>query len=168
MFPNNTLNICVATEEHFPRIAEIFKKVVSTGDSYVFLPNAGDEEARAYWLSPEFKSFVAIDEGRVVGMYKLRANNIGLGAHVANASFMVDSSTRGSGVGRAMGQHCLDQARRDGFKSMQFNFVVSTNTPAVKLWQSLGFDIVGTLPEAFNHMQLGYVDAYVMYRSLET
>ena len=100
-------------------------------------------------------------------MYKLRANTIGLGAHVANASFMVDSSIRGKGIGRAMGLHCLDQARRDGFKSMQFNFVVSTNTPAVTLWQSLGFQIVGTLPGAFKHMQRGYVDAYVMYRSLE-
>ena len=113
------------------------------------------------------KQGVAEDEARVVGMYKLVPNQPGLGSHVANASFMVAPGSSGKGAGRQMGLHCLDEARRRGFRAMQFNFVVSTNARAVALWQSLGFAIVGTLPGAFRHRDLGYVDAYVMYRPLE-
>ena len=101
-------------------------------------------------------------------MYKLIANRRDRGSHVANASFMVAPASSGRGVGRRMGLHCLREAKRAGFLAMQFNFVVSTNAAAVALWQSLGFAIVGTLPRAFRHAQLGDVDAYVMYRSLET
>ena len=107
------------------------------------------------------------DEGRVVGMYKIVPNQPGLGAHVANASFMVAPGFHGKGAGRHLGLHCLREARRMGFRAMQFNFVVSTNSAAVALWRSLGFAIVGTLPGAFEHSALGYVDAYVMFRSLE-
>ena len=103
---------------------------------------------------------------QVVGSYVLRPNRPGLGAHVSNASFIVATSARGLGVGRAMGEHCLSEARRLGFRAMQFNFVVSTNESAVHLWQELGFKIVGTLPGAFRHSQKGYVDVYVMFRSL--
>jgi ribosomal protein S18 acetylase RimI-like enzyme len=95
------------------------------------------------------------------------ANQPGLGSHVANASFMVAPAFHGKGAGRHMGLHCLREARRIGFRAMQFNFVVSTNSAAVALWRRLGFDIVGTLPGAFAHRELGYVDAYVMFRSLE-
>ena len=156
-----------AEEADLERIWEIFQRVVARGDSYVFPPDASLDEARAYWLSADFKTFVAILDDAVVGMYKLRPNNIGLGAHVSNASFMVDPDCQGRGIGKAMGLHCLEEARRDGYLAMQFNFVVSTNTPAVKLWQQLGFEIVGTLPKAFQHAELGLVDAYVMYRFLE-
>jgi len=99
-------------------------------------------------------------------MYKIVANQRGLGSHVANASFMVDPSCSGRGIGRQMGEHCLEEARRLGYLAMQFNFVVSTNGAAVALWQKLGFAIVGTVPKAFRHSTLGYVDTYVMYRSL--
>ncbi len=99
-------------------------------------------------------------------MYKLIDNQRGLGAHVANASFMVDQKVRGLGIGKALGLHCIDQATTLGYRAIQFNFVVSTNTLAVALWQKLGFKIIATLPEAFNHRQLGYVDAYVMHRVL--
>ena len=102
----------------------------------------------------------------VVGSYVLRPNRPGLGAHVSNASFIVAKSARGVGVGRTMGEHCLTEARRLGFRAMQFNSVVSTNESAVHLWQELGFKIVGTLPGAFRHSQKGYVDVYVMFRSL--
>jgi L-amino acid N-acyltransferase YncA len=102
----------------------------------------------------------------VVGSYILKPNQVGLGAHVSNASFIVAPAARGRGVGRAMGEHCLKEARRLGFRAMQFNFVVSTNESAVHLWQELGFKIVGTLPGAFRHSQKGYVDVYVMFRSL--
>ena len=102
----------------------------------------------------------------VVGSYVLRPNRRGLGAHISNASFIVAKSARGVGVGRTMGEHCLTEARRLGFRAMQFNSVVSTNESAVHLWQELGFKIVGTLPGAFRHSQKGYVDVYVMFRSL--
>ncbi len=106
------------------------------------------------------------EDGHVIGMYKMIPNRIGLGSHVANASFMVDPSAHGRGAGRAMGEHCLDEARKAGYHAMQFNFVVSTNTAGVALWKKLGFEIVGTLPKAFRHSRLGYVDAYVMHRFL--
>jgi L-amino acid N-acyltransferase YncA len=145
----------------------IFRDIVATGDTYPFAPDTPKDEAVAYWAGAGVASYVVESEGRVVGMYKIVANQPGLGSHVANASFMVARSYSGRGVGRQMGLHCLSEARRRGFRAMQFNFVVSTNAAAVALWRSLGFVVVGTLPGAFRHKQLGYVDAYVMYRSLE-
>jgi ribosomal protein S18 acetylase RimI-like enzyme len=103
---------------------------------------------------------------RVMGTYILRPNQAGGGAHVANAAFMVAASARGKRIGGVMAEHCLSEARRLGFRAMQFNFVVSTNTPAIHLWEQLGFKIVGTLPGAFRHPRKGYVDVYVMFRSL--
>jgi len=102
----------------------------------------------------------------VVGSYSLHSNQAGGGAHVANAAFIVRESARGQGIGRAMGEHCLSEARRLGFRALQFNYVISTNESAVRLWQQLGMKIVGTLPGAFRHPTKGYVDVYVMYRSL--
>ncbi len=157
------IEIRPATEADFERIWEIFRAVVALGDSYVFPQDATREDARAYWVAGDFKTFVATVDGVVAGMYKLRPNNIGLGNHVSNASFMVNPAYRGLGLGEQMGRHCLAEARRDGYLAMQFNFVVSTNTPAVRLWQKLGFKVVGTLPRAFRHATLGLVDAYVMY-----
>jgi ribosomal protein S18 acetylase RimI-like enzyme len=100
-------------------------------------------------------------------MYKLGPNQVGRGDHVANASYMVSPAAQGVGVGRMLGEHSVAEARRQGFLAMQFNYVVSTNTGALKLWKKLGFCIVGTLPKAFRHQRLGYVDAYVMYQLLE-
>ena len=102
----------------------------------------------------------------IAGTYILRPNQSGGGSHVANAGFMVSASARGQGIGRAMAEHCLSEARRLSFRAMQFNYVISTNTAAIRLWQDLGFEIVGTLPDAFQHPKEGYVDVYVMYRSL--
>ncbi|MEY2526084.1 MAG: hypothetical protein QOE73_855 [Verrucomicrobiota bacterium] len=107
-----------------------------------------------------------LQDREVMGSYILKANQPGLGAHVANASFIVAPNARGLGIGRTMGEHCLTEARRLGFRAMQFNFVVSTNESAVRLWKQLGFKIVGTLPGAFRHSQKGCVDVYVMFRSL--
>ncbi len=117
-------------------------------------------------MQPANHCHVAERDGTVVGTYIVRANQPGLGSHVANAAFMVAPDARGLGVGQAMGEHCLAEAQRLGFRAMQFNFVVSTNEAAVRLWQRLGFEIVGTLPGAFRHAEKGYVAAYVMYRSL--
>jgi L-amino acid N-acyltransferase YncA len=144
----------------------IFHAVVAGGDTYAFDPATSREEALAYFLGPNMISRVAEADGIVSGMYKLIPNRRDLGSHVANASFMVDPTAHGKGIGRAMGEHCLDEARRAGYQAMQFNFVVSTNTVGVALWQKLGFQIVGTLPRAFNHSRLGLVDAYVMHRFL--
>ena len=156
-----------ATENDFDGIWSIFQAVVSKGDTYVFSPQATRQDAFEYWFGPGVTSFVAELDGRVAGMYKLIPNQRDLGSHVANASFMVSPDVRGKGIGVALGRHCLEAARNVGFKAMQFNFVVSTNTGAVELWKKLGFKIVGTLPGAFRHLTLGFVDAYVMYRTLD-
>lgn len=155
-----------ATEMDFEAMWAIFHEVVASEDTYVFAAETSRDDARAYWFGPGVTSYVATDEAQVLGMYKLIPNQRDLGSHVANASFMVGSVARGRGVGRMMGEHCILEARKAGYLAMQFNFVVSTNTPAVKLWRSLGFEIVGTLTKAFRHKILGYVDAYVMYRML--
>jgi L-amino acid N-acyltransferase YncA len=145
----------------------IFRAVVATETTYTFAPYTPREVGVGYWFGEGVRSFVAEEDGRVVGMYKLLANQRDLGSHVANASFMVDPAAAGKGVGRAMGEHCLREARRAGFLAMQFNFVVSTNTGAVELWKRLGFQVVGTLPKVFRHRELGLVDAYVMHRFLD-
>jgi len=155
-----------ATTADAAAIWRIFQAVVAPGDTYAFTHETTEREAVAYFLGPGITSFVAEDDGRVVGIYKLIPNRIGRGSHVSNASFMVDPSAQGKGVGRALGRHCLDEARRQGYEAMQFNFVVSTNTPGVNLWKKLGFEVVGTLPKAFRHATLGDVDAYVMHRFL--
>ncbi|MGH9385201.1 MAG: GNAT family N-acetyltransferase [Vicinamibacterales bacterium] len=147
-------------------IWQIFKAVVVGGDTYVFAPDTPRDEALDYFLGPNMKSWVAELDGQVVGMYKLIPNRRDLGSHVANASFMVDPAAHGRGIGRAMGEQCLREAKHAGYLAMQFNFVVSTNTGAVHLWQDLGFTILATLPKAFNHLSLGYVDAFVMHRFL--
>jgi len=156
-----------AEESEFESMWPIFRAVVATGTTYVFAPETSREDAFAYWLGPGVRSYVAVDAGRIAGMYKIVPNQRDLGSHVANASFMVDPSFGGRGVGREMGLHCLREAREAGFLAMQFNFVVSTNEAAVALWKKLGFAIVGTLPKAFRHRELGLVDAYVMYRFLD-
>ena len=156
-----------ASDADFESMWAIFRDVIASEDTYVFSPDTPRDNAWAYWFGPGVTSYVAVAGERIVGMYKIVQNQPGLGAHVANASFMVAPFYSGKGAGRHMGRHCLREARRSGFRAMQFNFVVSTNVAAVALWKSLGFAIVGTLPRVFKHRDLGYVDAHVMYRSLE-
>jgi L-amino acid N-acyltransferase YncA len=161
------MKIRKASESDSEDIWRIFHAVVRRGDTYTFDPQITREEALAYWFRADTHTFVALDEEeRVLGTYILRPNQPALGAHVANAAFMIAPETKGRGIGRAMGEHCLAKARELGFRAMQFNFVVATNTGALKLWQQLGFRIVGTLPAAFRHPALGFVDAHVMFREL--
>jgi len=160
------VNIRPAVEQDRDAIWNIFHEVVAAGDTYAFDPQMSREEALAYWFCSGTHTYVAETDGKIVGTYILRPNQPGAGSHVANAAFMVPPSARGQGIGRGMGEHCLCEARRLGFRAIQFNFVVSTNEPAIRLWQELGFKIVGTLPGAFRHSQRGYVDVYVMFRSL--
>jgi L-amino acid N-acyltransferase YncA len=155
-----------ATDADHEAIWNVFREVVAVGDTYAFDPGMSREEALAYWFGAGTHTFVAENDRRVVGTYILKANQAGLGAHVANAAYMVAKDARGLGVGRKMAEHSLTEARRLGFRAMQFNFVVSTNASAIHLWQQLGFKIVGTLPGAFRHPRAGYVDVYVMFRSL--
>ena len=161
------ITIRPAGEADFEGMWAIFRAVVARGDTYVFAGDTSRDDAQTYFLGPDITTRVAEVDGRIVGMYKLIANRRDRGAHVANASFMVAPWFSGRGIGRQLGTHCLREAKRAGFTAMQFNFVVSTNTPAVALWQSLGFRIVGTQPGVFRHATLGDVDAYVMHRSLD-
>jgi L-amino acid N-acyltransferase YncA len=185
------IEIRPATHSDRDAIWEIFQEVVAAGDTYPFDTNISCEDALAYWFQRSAHVYVAeqstesvgeaasfpgtttssptvgVQNGQIVGSYTLHPNQSGGGAHVANAAFMVPTSARGQGIGRAMGEHCLKEARRIGFRAMQFNFVVSTNGSAVKLWQDLGMKIVGTLPGAFRHPEKGYVDVYVMFQSFE-
>ena len=148
----------------------IFQEVVRPGDTLVFAPDTDEHCAREYWMLPApAKVFVAVSQpdGAIVGSSYVRANQPGLGGHVANAAFMVASNAAGCGVGRALAEHAIEWARQENFSAMQFNFVVSTNTRAIALWKSLGFSIVGTIPEAFQHQGLGRkVDVFVMHRFL--
>ena len=160
------MKIRVAAQADRAAIWKIFHEVVAAGDTYAIDPEMSREDALAYWFSADTRTYVADSTVGVVGTYILRPNQSGGGSHVANAAFMVALEARGQGIGRAMGEHCLSEARRLGFRAMQFNFVVSTNESAVRLWQQLGFEIVGTLPGAFCHPESGYVDVYVMYCSL--
>ncbi len=161
------MNIRPATDADWTQMWRIFQAVVATGTTYAYAPDTREAEARPYWLTPGTQCFVADDEGQIVGMYRLTANRRDLGSHVANASFMVDPRHQGRRIGEALGRDCLREAKRAGFLAMQFNFVVSTNTGAVALWHKLGFEIVGTLPKAFQHRERGLVDAHVMYRFLD-
>jgi L-amino acid N-acyltransferase YncA len=158
----------LATPSDEDAIWDIFRAVIAPGDTYVFDPHMPRKDALAYWFRSDTHTYLADSDGQLVGTYILKPNQPALGAHVANAAFMVSPTARGLGVGRLMGEHCLNEARKLGFRAMQFNFVVSTNEPAVRLWHQLGFSIVGTLPGAFCHSERGFVDAYVMFRTLET
>ena len=186
----NEIKIRSATTKDHDAIWNIFHEIISAGDTYSLDPRMSREEALAYWFRADTQTYVAelhrqsvgeavgfprmatpsptggMKDQVTVGTYILRPNQLGPGSHVANAAFMVASDAQGCGVGRAMAEHCLNEARRVGFRAMQFNYVISTNTPAIRLWQELGFEIVGTLPGAFRHPEKGYVDVYVMFRSL--
>ncbi|MGB9378600.1 MAG: GNAT family N-acetyltransferase [Mycobacteriales bacterium] len=157
-----------ATAADWPAIWQIFRAVVGAGETYAYDPQMSEDQARALWmLNPPGRTFVALDaEGAVVGTAKMHPNQMGPGAHVATASFMVDPSSAGRGIGRALGEHVLASARQQGYLAMQFNAVVETNRRAVALWQSLGFSIVGTVPEAFLHPTRGYVGLHVMHQAL--
>ncbi len=144
----------------------ILEPIVGAGETYPLPRDMDRESALAYWFSPGHEVFVAEDKGEIVGTYFLKANQKGGGAHVANCGYMTAPHATGRGVARAMCAHSLERARRRGFRAMQFNFVVSTNERAVRLWQKFGFETVGCLSKAFEHPTLGFVDSYVMYRQL--
>jgi RimJ/RimL family protein N-acetyltransferase len=152
-----------------PGLWRILEPIIRAGETYTLPRDMRRDEALAYWRSPAHAVFVAEgadDTREILGTYYLRRNQMGPGGHVANCGYMVAPWAVGRGIATALCQHSLDEARRHGFRAMQFNCVVSTNQRAVQLWQRCGFKIVGRLPNAFEHPKLGFVDAFVMFRSL--
>ena len=147
-------------------IWEIISHVISKGDTYAFPPNSLKEDMLLYWYAKGTYTYVAEVNGEVAGTFIFKANQPGQGSHVANASFMVHPEYHGKGIGQALGEAALLEAKKSGFLAMQFNLVVSTNTAAKNLWDKLGFTTIGRLPKAFNHPQSGLVDAFIMHRFL--
>ena len=160
------LNVRPAVPAHDDAIWAILEPAFRAGETYPIPRDISRSEALAYWRTPGHSVFVAEDDGRIVGTYYLRANQRGGGTHVCNCGYIVAPGQTGRGVARAMCEHSLGIARERGFAAMQFNFVVASNERAVRLWQSCGFQIVGTLPGVFKHPARGLVDAYVMHRML--
>ncbi|MBO9575550.1 MAG: GNAT family N-acetyltransferase [Sphingobium sp.] len=165
---DTTVVIRAAREaEDWAGIWAVLEPVIREGESYPLDTELDEAAARAYWFAADKSVFVAEDaEGEIVGSYGMRPNSTGPAAHVANAGYIVRPDQRGRGVAQALCRHSLDEARRQGYRAMQYNLVISTNVRAVHLWQHMGFAIAGTLPGAFRRPGGDYVDAFVMYRSL--
>lgn len=160
------MQIRSATANDSDAIWAILEPVIRAGETYTLQMDMCRADALAFWMSPQHEVFVAEEDGDLLGTYFLRANQHGGGSHVANCGYITAPWAEGHGIARTMCAHSLDRARARGFRAMQFNFVISSNERAVRLWQSFGFEIVGRLPGAFRHPTLGFVDAFVMYRSL--
>ena len=164
--PGGDLVIRDARPEDWAGIWPFFRQIVAAGKTYTWPRDMSEDAARAAWFPSPGRTVVASVAGTVVGTAKTQPNQAGPGAHVANASFMVDPAYGGRGIGRALGEHVLAVARADGYRAMQFNAVVASNAGAVRLWSSLGFTVVGTVPAAFDHPRLGPVPLLIMYRTL--
>ena len=160
------IKIRKATAEDENQIWEIFSKVIATGDTYVFPPAMPRTALKQYWLAAHMDTFVAEEEGKLLGTYMIKPNQIGLGNHIANCGYMVSPEAQGRGIGKKLCEHSLHYAKTCDYQAIQFNIVVSTNTAAVALWKKYGFDIIGTTPKGFRHSQLGLVDTYIMYKAL--
>jgi len=160
------VTVRVAHSDDSDAVWRILEPVIRAGETYTLPAELSRADALAFWFAAGHEVFVAEDESGVLGTYFLRANQKGGGAHVANCGYVTATVATGRGVARAMCAHSLEHAKTQGFRAMQFNFVVSTNERAVRLWESFGFEIVGRLPKAFSHPTLGFVDAYIMHRLL--
>lgn len=163
------MHIREAEPRNWPLIWPFFHQIVAARETYTYDPGIGETAARDLWmLKPPGRTVVATDHaGRILGTAKMNPNQAGPGAHVANAGFMVDPRCAGSGIGRALGEHVIAWARSSGYRAIQFNAVVETNVRAVGLWRSLGFEVIGTVPEAFCHPVHGYVGLHIMHRPLQ-
>ncbi|MCD9879230.1 GNAT family N-acetyltransferase [Streptomyces guryensis] len=160
------MQIREAAAEDWPRIWPFWHRIVAAGETYTWDPDTSEEAARVLWMNPAKHVYVVEDEtGALVGSAYVTPNYGGPAAHIANAGFMVDPDRAGRGIGRALAEHVLAAARSEGYQAMVFNAVVETN-PAVQLWTSLGFQILGTVPDAYEHPRYGRVGLHVMYRAL--
>jgi ribosomal protein S18 acetylase RimI-like enzyme len=160
------LEIRQALPQDAEKVWEIIQQVISSGDTYVFAPDSNREKMLNYWYEKDKYTYVALWEGEIVGTFWFKSNQPDLGSHIANAAYMTSPKANGQGIGKAMGEFSIQEARRLGYRAMQFNIVVKTNERAVNLWQKLGFSIIGEIPEAFNHQKYGLVNAYIMYQKI--
>lgn len=160
------MEIKEASIQDFDLIWPIFHEVAKAGETYAFRTDTSKEEALNIWVKTPRKTYIALDDGEVIGTYYLKTNHAGPGDHVCNCGYMVAASASGKGVATTMCKHSQTMAKEFGYKAMQFNFVASTNEGAIRLWHKLGYNTVGKLPNAFNHPAKGFVDALVMYKWL--
>ena len=160
------LTIRLAKNEDFDFIWPIFHSVVSKGETYVYHPDTNLDQAFSIWMERPLQTYVVEIKQEIVATYYIKSNYTGLGRHVCSCGYMVKEDFRNQGIAFEMSKHSMDAARKLGFKAMQFNFVVSTNTASIRLWKKMGFEIVGTVPNAFNHSINGLVDVHIMYQSL--
>ena len=155
-----------ATAADIDGVWTIFSKVVKTGDTYVFDPNTSKEDMKKHWFAEYMETYVYEEGETILGTYIIKPNQLGLGNHIANGSYMVSPDVQGKGIGKKLCKHSLQLATAKQYVGIQFNIVVSTNHGAVALWKKYGFEIIGTTPNGFRHAQLGLVDTYIMYKSL--
>ena len=156
-----------AIDEDWPQIYRFYSVIMAEGRTYAYPAGQSLHEARPWWMEqPPGRTVVAVDDETIIGSAKMGPNRPGRGAHVATGSFLVDPGYRGRGAGRALGEHVISWCRAQGYRGIQFNAVVEVNEPAVRLWKSLGFEVIGTVPEAFDHPEEGLVGLHVMYRRL--
>lgn len=161
------MNIREATAEDFEQIWPFFREIAAAGETYAYSRDVTKADAFHLWMEYPRKTFVAEENGRILGTYYIKTNNAGPGAHVCNCGYMVSSEARGRGLATTMCEHSQAVAIEQGYKAMQFNFVAASNEGAVRLWTKLGFETVGRLPRAFSHPSMGLVDALVMYKWLD-
>ncbi len=160
------MEIRLANINDYEAIWSIFEEVVKAGDTYTFSPLTPKEDLKKHWFADYMTTFVVENDNRVVGTYIIKPNQVGLGSHVANCSYMVSPNAQGKGVGSMMCKHSIDFAKEQKYFAIQFNIVVSTNEVAVNLWKKFGFEIIGVTPKGFRHLSLGLVDTYIMYKEL--
>lgn len=155
-------------EDDWGAVWQIIEPVFRAGETYAFPPNISEVEAHNAWIDIPSATFVAVDENdTIVGTYYIKKNQPGLGSHICNCGYIVAENARGKGIASMMCENSQREAVSRGFRAMQYNLVVSSNDGAVRLWKTLGFEVIGTVPEAFHHHRLGYVEAYVMYKKLD-
>lgn len=160
------MTIREAKQEDYDAVWTIFQQVIDAEDSYMYTSNTSKEELENIWFHPTFQVYIIEDTHRILGSYILKANQRGLGSHIANASYMVHKDARGRGIGGLLCEHSIIAAQEFGYLALQFNAVVSTNLSAISLWKKHGFEIVGTIPKGFRHSSQGYVDIHIMHRTL--
>ncbi len=166
MSQNSNLLIRKAESGDLDAILGIMRVVVASGETYTYDPDSTDETLLSYWWGKDAYTYVAVLDELVVGTFVIKNNQPGLGSHIANGSYMTSPTAFGKGIGTAMGLYSIEEARRLGYHAMQFNLVVKSNEVAVKLWQKIGFEIIGEIPNAFDHRKLGLTNAYIMYQKL--
>jgi len=147
-------------------IWNIFRQVIQSGDTYAYPPDTPFKIFKKFWFATKQQCFVIGNGNEILGSYVLRSNQPGLGAHIANASYIVNPLHQGKGIGKKLCDHSIREAKKAGYLGIQFNIVVSTNKAAIHLWKKMGFEIIGTTPNGFKHQQMGFVDTYIMYRKL--